>query len=56
VAQLLQLALDYQAHDPSWADSPSLADSPRDIPTARVADVAPSADPTGTDARRPPRT
>jgi aspartyl-tRNA(Asn)/glutamyl-tRNA(Gln) amidotransferase subunit A len=52
-AALLQLALDYQANDPSWAEIPALADSPHDIPVARVADVAPSPDPTGTDARPP---
>jgi aspartyl-tRNA(Asn)/glutamyl-tRNA(Gln) amidotransferase subunit A len=52
-AALLQLALDYQAHDRTWADSPPLADSPREIPSAAVVDVAPSADPTGTDARPP---
>jgi aspartyl-tRNA(Asn)/glutamyl-tRNA(Gln) amidotransferase subunit A len=52
-AALLQLGIDYQAHDLSWADAPTLADKPRDIPVARVVDVAPSADPTGTDTRPP---
>jgi aspartyl-tRNA(Asn)/glutamyl-tRNA(Gln) amidotransferase subunit A len=54
-AELLQMAIDYQAAYPFWKEAPTLADSPRDVPTAQPVDVPAGAkpDPTNTDAKHP---
>ncbi|WP_354697367.1 Glutamyl-tRNA(Gln) amidotransferase subunit A [Paraconexibacter sp. AEG42_29] len=53
-AELLQLAVDYQAAHPYWADAPKPLATPRDIPTSKVI-TGPKGkpDPTNTDAKHP---
>jgi len=51
-AQLLQIAVDYQAAHPYWAEAPKPLTATRDIPTARVvAKPKGKPDPTNTDAK-----
>lgn len=53
-AELLQLAVDYQARHPYWEEAPKPLTTPREIPTARVvASPKGRPDPTNTDAKHP---
>ncbi len=53
-AQMLQIAIDYQAAHPYWAEAPEPLMTARDIPTAMVVkDPKGKPDPTNTDAKHP---